>query len=550
MNRRAFIEGALAGMTGSAVQRWAQVAEDEGFQQVPNIEALRALRKKTGVVFVEGYYGEGDGGGGIFLWDPDATRHNRGDAIAPAQDGAGQAEPDHAPGRWIRWQHTNTYDIRLYGAHPQQEDNSEAIQACIDAASKAGGCAYVSAGVYRIARPLVVQPYMTLRGEGMQSVIRKTSNVKGPSLQRSVPNRDVQDDYNVDCVIAVDRPNTDLKFSPDVHIADLRIQGKGHPDWNLEERNAFGVYAPRLMRARIENVSVVGVDVGFHFSEIIVSRLSGCRASQGRIGFHVPDLQTGGGTSLSLINCYAAQMEEWGYRLRGLSYSVLIGCACDNVNTSQSAGGYFLGVCHGISLVGCGCEATPAPMLRIQHTELVASGVKAHAIRGSEASGASASQAYVMTRNATVQFTGCRFPPLQRPGNTRNEIHEEGSLITYTSSERPSGGRGAHVGEEAAVFCIGSPESDAEEDSTNVRLTPNGISVQGEAVVGRRVAAIGAVEDNTDGTAARTVQRIRSADALEAINDNFATLTAQMERIRRVLGEGGHGLTEDSNPPN
>lgn len=548
MDRRSFLGGALAGMTGTPAVHWARVVGTGDFQQVPTIEALRALEEGGGVVLVAGYFSAGDGGGGIFLWDPDAVKHDGGDAIAPA--GVDHEEQAPTPGRWVRLRDTGTYNARQYGAHPDQEDNSEALQACLNAASEAGGCAYLPAGVYHVSRPLVVQPNMSLRGEGMKSVIKKTSNTNGPSLQRSVPNRDVQDAYDVDCVIAVDRPNTDLKFSPGVHIADLRIQGKGHPDWNLEERNAFGVYAPRLMRARIENVSVIGVDVGFHFNEIIVSRLSGCRASRGRIGFHVPDSQTGGGTSLSLINCYAAQMEEWGYRLRGLSYSTLVGCACDNVNKQGQAGGYFFGACHGITLAGCGCEATIAPVLRIQNTELMASGIKTYAIMGQEANRSGNTTAYLMTENATVQFTGCRFPPLQRPGNTRNEIHEDGSRITYTSSEQPSGGRDAHVGQGAAIFCIGSPQNDAREDSTNVRLTPSGISVQGKSVVGRRVAAIGTVEDNTDGTAGQTVQRISSADALEAINNNFATLTAQLERIRQVLGEEGHGLTEDSNPKN
>lgn len=268
------------------------------------------------------------------MGDAEATRENIGAAIVPS-DG-------REVGRWFRWHSSGEYDIRAFGAHPDQGDNAEAMQACLDVAAKKGGTVRIPTGVYRVSRPLVMHPHVSVEGEGRKSVIQKTSRELGPSLRRAHPNQEAVDEYEVDCILAVDRPNTDLKFSHEVEIEGVKLQGLANETGESEDRNTYGLYAPRLHRSQINDVTISHVQDGFHFKEIIVSQISNCVASWVETGFEIPDLDTGGGTSLTLTSCYASKVDGWGYYLRGLSYSTLVGCACDHAN-QDSSGGILLG---------------------------------------------------------------------------------------------------------------------------------------------------------------------------------------------------------------
>jgi len=546
LDRRSFIE--TASMGAAASQLLASLEEPASFRSVPTVQALRDEGPTSGaVVFVAGYHRPGDGGGGLFVGNEDAAQADGGTAIAPTGE--------TGTGRWLRWRPSGQYDVRDFGAHPDREDNADAIQACFDAAAEEGRTVRIPPGVYRVSRPIVMRPYVSVEGDGMKSVIQKTTRAPGPSLRRSLPHRDAVDEYDVDCILAVDRPDTDLKFSHDVHIQGIRLRGLAHRTGQSVDRNAYGLYAPRLLRSQLDEVSVADVRAGFHFREIIVSQLDRCWATRAEIGFDLPDLETGGGTSLTMANCYASEVDRWGYYLRGLSYSTLVGCACDHANKEGSGGGYFLGVCHGVTITSCGCEATTAPVLRAKHSELVVSGLKTFGIRGTDAR-----SAYVEVKASTVQFTGCRLPALQDPGQTRNGRYEQGADVTYVSGEQPSGGAPALVDERSSVVCIGeraaeSPDATVADatvradkigfEAPETTLTPDGVHVDGNAVLRERQPPIGEIVDACGGSASRRIEPVQSGADAATINDNFATLCRQLERIRALLGEDGHGLTED-----
>lgn len=545
-DRRSFIADACMGAAAS--QLFASIDQPTSFRSVRTVEALREIDPQSrDVMFVAGYHRPGDGGGGLFVGDGEATRKNSGTVIAPHE---GREE-----GRWVRWRPSEQYNIRAFGAHPDRDDNAREIQACFDAAAEEGGTVYVPPGEYRVSRPLIMQPYVAVNGEGMASVIQKTTQASGPSLQRSLPNRDVSDKYDVDCIIAVDRPRTDLKFSQDVEIKDVRLRGFSSCTGQREDRNTYGLYAPRLLRAQIDGVTASEVQVGFHFKEVIVSELRGCRASRVEVGFEIPDVSTGGGTSLTLTSCYASDVDRWGYRLRGLSYSTLVGCACDHANKERTGGGYLLDVCHGLTLSSCGCEATVAPVLRAKHSEVVLNGLKTFEVRGQ-----SSRSGYIEVMNSTLQVSGGRLDAMVQSKETRNGLYEKGADVTYAASEQPSGGAPALVDEQSSVLCIGeraAESSDAMGADATVRagkvgfeasetvLTPKEVRVNGQTVLRERQPRLGKIVDATEGTSSRRLRPVKNEEDLGTINDNFATLCRQLERIRALLGRHGHGLTED-----
>jgi hypothetical protein len=546
IDRRSFLGDSILGAIVPAFK--GLDADALSLRRVCTVQDLRGLSPASGdVAFVAGYYRENDGGGGLFFWSPEAERDVPGLALRP--DGRNGA------GRWLRWSPSDVLSVRNFGAHPDQNDNADALQAALDVAADLRGTVHVPTGVYRISRPLIMKPYVVVQGDGVPSVIEKTSNAVGPSIQRALPNRDAEDNYAVDCILAVDRPDTGRKFTHGVQIRNLTLRGHAHDTNRVEDRNTYGLYAPRLLRAQIDGVSVTDVRAGFHFDDIIVSQVRDCQSSRTENGFQIPNLETGGGTSLTMTGCYALKSDKWGYYLRGISYSTLVGCACDYANRSGGGGGYFFGACHGVTVSSCGCEVTAAPALRINNSELNVSGFKTYSIRGR-----GAASAYVEVKNAIVQFAGCRLPALDQPKQTRNGQYEDRADVTYAHGDRPSGGRSAVVDETSSVMSLGnraagaagSGELDLSIRGSGVRFeasdttfTPDGVQVRGDRVLDQRQPAIGPLNDESGGTASSRVSRVNGADAVETLNDNFASICQQLDRIRAVLGDDGHGLTDD-----
>lgn len=88
---------------------------------------------------------------------------------------------------------------------------------------------------------------------------------------------------------------------------------------------------------------------GYRATRAVDNTIIGCYVRQcAEQGFYLD-----GVTSIFFTGCYANSCLEGGYVLRGVNYSSFASCAADSCST-----GYNLYNCRGVSLNGCGAEAT------------------------------------------------------------------------------------------------------------------------------------------------------------------------------------------------
>jgi hypothetical protein len=140
-----------------------------GARTVLSIAALKAL-PVTGLtvsstVEVLGYYAEGDGGGGIFRYDPLATAADNGGTVIAPTSGSG---------RWLRDLNSNQINVLWFGAKRDDTGNqAAAVNAAITAAAVggAGGSVYIPKGTYRFTSPIVPANYVMLFGEYFGTVL-------------------------------------------------------------------------------------------------------------------------------------------------------------------------------------------------------------------------------------------------------------------------------------------------------------------------------------------------------------------------------------------
>jgi hypothetical protein len=482
-----------------------------------------------------GYRKEDDGGGGLFAWNPASQAPEDGGTVfGPA------AEENHR-GRWRRLRRReDVFNVRHFGAHPDQPDNASAIQAAIDAAASAKGAVHVPDGTYRVASGLMMQPHTEMRGsEGGRTIIQKTTQSVGPDVHRYNRPYDTYDEYAVDSIVSVDNPGDASKFAKGVVLQNLQLRGKAWETKDKEDRSRYGLYAPRLFKGHFRNVTVSGVSDGFYFREIIVSSVEDCVATQVDRGFVVPTHKTGGGTSTRFDGCYTTRTDRWGYHLKGMSYTTLQGCACDMAGEDGNGGGYFLSLGRGISVISCGCESTSVPALRIEDSHVSVTGFKTYNMRGA----ASSYGSYLHVKSATVSFLGCVFDELVEPNRSRNARILDGSSVAFVHSGRPRGGRDDYVDDNSHLTVLDRGELHLHGAQT-AAVRPDGIELDGQQVVHNRQPAVGHLEGLDDVDASGSLQALDEADP-RVINANFARLQESINQILSVLGKDGHGLTDD-----
>jgi len=123
---------------------------------------------------VKGYSVAGDGGGGLFHFDPTSPlSDNGGTVIKPTAAGA--------TGRWLRI-YSGSLDIRWFGATTADLTgalNSTAITAAIAAAGNGASSAdvYVPVGTFLIASTLSIPAGIAVRGAGPNSVLQAAGSV-------------------------------------------------------------------------------------------------------------------------------------------------------------------------------------------------------------------------------------------------------------------------------------------------------------------------------------------------------------------------------------
>lgn len=165
---------------------------------IPTQNSITGLRSQSKIgpsfCFVSGYYVSGDGGGGIYYYDPaDLTSIDNGGTIIVASDG----------GRW-KLALTGPVSVKQFGAKGDFNgttgaDDTAAIQACINwvqantnsavygsySPSVGTGVVYFPQGSYKITAPLVVSTKICIMGEG------QTEYTYGSRLTQTVASADM-----------------------------------------------------------------------------------------------------------------------------------------------------------------------------------------------------------------------------------------------------------------------------------------------------------------------------------------------------------------------
>lgn len=129
------VQAALAEQTAALAALVGKV--NDGWQVVKNVNGLRAIKKTSGVTYVQtlGYYREGDGGGAMYFLLPDSTAPEQLGTIVVGNDGS----------RWQLNTHAALVNLRQYGAKAEEGfDNFNAFYNAL----RSGRRVYVPTGVY------------------------------------------------------------------------------------------------------------------------------------------------------------------------------------------------------------------------------------------------------------------------------------------------------------------------------------------------------------------------------------------------------------------
>ena len=304
---------------------------------VQNIKSLKTkvpINGSDNYVIVLGYYEPGDGGEGLFIWDPRSVEADDGGiTFIPTMSGF------NSTGRWKRIINSNFLDAKWFGANPSLPDNSKQIQAALDYLENGsknedfvGGGIHFSTGIYNVKSSLVINALshirgcnITFEGDGMLSTIIRAAR-----------------DWTGNAVISCNESSYCV-------FKNLTIDGNKIASRGIE---FLGVQSGHrgYNELTLENVKVTLVNGdGFYFESGFLINLTKCLAYQNAgVGFHL----LGFHTSTSLRNCYANQNGMQGYILSNLTYTALYNCASD-----KNKIGYFITNADSLTFYTCGAES-------------------------------------------------------------------------------------------------------------------------------------------------------------------------------------------------
>lgn len=146
-----------------------------GKTSVENIAALRLNTEATANIFVQGYYGLGDGGGGQFSLDPaDVTSEDNG--VTLIVDAAGN--------RWKR--ELNGTSLSVLHAGARKDGSVDAVGAFAAALAAGATQLHIPAGTYRFDSTLTIgavgSAWPMLTGDGMRSTFIDARSHAGPAF--------------------------------------------------------------------------------------------------------------------------------------------------------------------------------------------------------------------------------------------------------------------------------------------------------------------------------------------------------------------------------
>lgn len=152
------------------------------FYSVSNIAALRALQPNLSpIIFVQGYYAPGDGGGGNFYWSQSSSTLDNGGTVIKPSSVSGS-------GRWLRPTQNFIFNVAEFGAIGDGATNYAAnLNACFAAASASVMPAKViiPPGNYIVGTTQIAWPDCVVDGGDMNSTTITSSLIGGSGTATS-----------------------------------------------------------------------------------------------------------------------------------------------------------------------------------------------------------------------------------------------------------------------------------------------------------------------------------------------------------------------------
>jgi hypothetical protein len=153
--------GALSSMAIGVTE----AADTQSIGEAGNIQALRLLAVRTGVVYVEGHTVPGVGGG-FFRWSSNSLgQDDNGTTVRPSEIS------ESAPGRWLRViANSDAIDPTWFGCLMDgQTDSTAALQAAFDAAALIKKKIRIPQGRIKVSQPLYLYGNPCIEGDSPQS---------------------------------------------------------------------------------------------------------------------------------------------------------------------------------------------------------------------------------------------------------------------------------------------------------------------------------------------------------------------------------------------
>jgi len=308
--------------------------------------------RDNGFQMVLGYHEAYDGGGGLFVWEPDLAPSDVYGSSDRANGALWVSSSAQEDGFWCRILTGEAMNVRWFGARGDgRSDDAAAIN---DAIWMAGyldiARVFIPEGTYAVSEPIRLTWASGLTVEGASKVrtrIQKTEYATVP-VGHGVERR------RVDACVVLDTIEREENIHGTDHYAttikNLKIEG------TPERRTTYGLYVTSGNRIRIQDIYAQHCDTAFRAERLWMSELKNLSGKSVHRFVHVGgEVEEEGrsSTSLTIQNCYVADdVSGTAFLLTDLYYASLDQCGADNVGEWP----YHIARSQGVSLRGCGFE--------------------------------------------------------------------------------------------------------------------------------------------------------------------------------------------------
>ncbi|OPY78627.1 MAG: Pectate lyase superfamily protein [Syntrophorhabdus sp. PtaU1.Bin153] len=344
----------------------------------------------------------------------------------------------------------NVFNVKdaAYGAHGNgSDDDTQHIQAAIDAASSSNGVVYFPDGVYPITRPLLLPANAAISLVGnsyASSIIRKDNRNKPVNpFNRFARNWTKSDSFDVDSFISLDHP--DNCYADNCRIEHLTLQGNAVDEQNNPVNNMYALYGPRTSHFIVREVVTSRCDFGFYTRDswLTLFEAVSCNECLTGLKWDSDDSGAGAGTSLTATRVAVvgkAGQPVIGFDIYALSYSTFNSCVCDHAKDAPSVAFQFE-LARGITLNSCGAENILGEVLKITYSAVTVNGFRTWAIDGP----ASGDHGYLWFEESSVVLNGCEFVDYDYDGNDHhgtscNMIIQNNAYVTINECILPTKG--------------------------------------------------------------------------------------------------------------